>query len=161
MSNKVKERPILFNGPMVRAILEGRKTQTRRIMKPQPSYDFGWYPGCGDDRKSLHYANERHWRKGAPIDWSPYGQPSEHLWVRETFRLSTHDDCAHYEPCNCRSGVPFYRADAEIGEEKWKPSIHMPRWASRIDLEITNIRVERLREMSQEDAYCEGVTRAC
>ncbi|MEX2964243.1 hypothetical protein [Microbulbifer sp. TYP-18] len=164
MSDKFKERPILFNGPMVRAILEGRKTQTRRIIKPQPFNGASGESAIKQigglrDEQTLSQVMTSAWQAGFVDTTCPCGEEGDRLWVRETFRLSTHNDCPHYEPCNCRSGVPFYRSDAEIGEEKWKPSIHMPRWASRITLEITNIRVERLREMSQEDAYCEGVTR--
>lgn len=130
----MKERPILFNPEMVRAILEGRKTQTRRIIKPQfyekPSDILMW--PC------------------------PFGKVGEHLWVRETF-------------CDWGAGSNRiqYKADtSDLDEEMsrqamgkiiWTPSIHMPRWASRLTLEITEIRVERLRDISEDDAMAEGV----
>ena len=118
MIEQVKERPILFSGEMVRAILDGRKTQTRRVVKPQP-------PPLGGFVKN------------------PYGQPGDRLWVRETWAL---DD------------KYYYRADGAVGDRcgKWKPSIHMPRAASRITLEITGVRVERLQEITISDIYAEG-----
>jgi len=124
------ERPILFSGPMIRAILDGTKTQTRRIVKPQPSRDL------------------------LPGEWippkCPYGIVGDRLWTRETW---------------CRYGSAYlYRADQEqftpisdrIGGS-WKPSIHMPRGASRITLDIVGIRIERLGEISEADALSEGV----
>jgi len=148
----MKERPILFSAPMVRAILEGRKTQTRRVVKisnPEnamrvefSSTDFGVY------RFDLYFPT--HVRSETfPC---PYGQPGDRLWVRETWRDGIYDG-------------PIYRADAckvtdEQLEGTWKPSIFMPRWASRITLEITDVRVERLQEISEEDAKAEGVLRS-
>ena len=78
--------------------------------------------------------------------------------MKETFRITTSNDCACYESCSCRSGIPVYRADHEFssGEEKWKPSIFMPRKLSRITLEITGVRVERLLDISEGDAKAEG-----
>lgn len=143
---------------MVNALLDGRKTQTRRIMKPQPSYDFGWYPGCGDDGKSLYYFTEKHF-KNVVRDFTPHGKTGDRLWVRETFRIfDSSDECGCSEsPCNCpANGSPLYRANADCSENKWKPSIHMPRWASRILLEVVDVRVERLNEISEEDAMAEG-----
>lgn len=200
----MKERPILFSGEMVRAILDGRKTQTRRVVKPQPSYDFGWYPGVGNDGKSLHYANESHWRKGAAVDWCPYGQPGDRLWGREAWaqahplavqpgRYSQPGQAGIPGPPNVQYRT-IYRADGEplqvwrnadqshpyftldgpcddIAAKfptvssnytrggkaiHWSPSIHMPRWASRITLEITGARVERLQDISENDAQAEG-----
>ena len=124
---QIKERPILFSGPMVRAILEGRKTQTRRIVK---------------DGIPLGNWNET-------LNKCPYGKPGERLWVRETWAPVT---------------IGYaYKADGVYIEEspvwKWKPSIHMPRVASRILLEITDIRVECLQEISEEDAKAEGLRR--
>ena len=160
----MKERPILFSAPMVRAILEGKKTQTRRVIKPQPenlvegkaiNIPYGYYP----DR----YNGENLWTfwgpKGSkdqgkctlPLSKCPYGQRGDRLWVREAFHI-----CPHHEDY-------FYRADDENlplkckAHTKWKPSIHMPRRASRITLEITGIRVERLQDISEEDAVAEGV----
>lgn len=120
------ERPILFSGEMVRAILEGRKTQTRRVMKPQPDTEFP----CVYDRECL------------------YGIPGDRLWVREAFSIYDHPE----------GPVCFYKADHPQDEYlKWRPSIHMPRWVSKILLEITDIRVERLKDISEEDAKAEGV----
>jgi len=149
MSEKqIKERPILFSGPMVRAILEGRKTQTRRMVKPQPVW-------VGEPSVPFRTADAD--PKG--IIRCPYGGIDDQLWVRETW--------AHEFQSG---GTYFYRAtdgdgDGEFVDKdgnpergtKWKPSIHMPRRASRITLEITGIRVERLQEITEEDARCEGV----
>ena len=134
----MKERPILFSAPMVRALLAGTKTQTRRIIKPQHLAFFNQ-----DAAAMLSDWNER------PL---PYGQPGDRLWVRETFG---HFECnQHFKPgCNV-----YYRADGNCLElEPWRPSIHMPRWASRITLEITSVRVERLQDISEADAIAEGV----
>jgi hypothetical protein len=123
----VKERPILFSGPMVRAILDGQKTQTRRIVKPQPSIE----------------GQEPH------LVRCPYGVPGDRLWVRETWG----------EGGMTKPGDPAsYAADwPDAGAiRKWRPSIHMPRWASRIDLEVTAVRVERLQAITEEDARAEG-----
>ena len=133
----MKERPILFSAPMVRALLAGTKTQTRRIIKPQHLAFFNQ-----DAAAMLSDWNER------PL---PYGQPGDRLWVRETFG---HFECnQHFKPgCNV-----YYRADGNCLElEPWRPSIHMPRWASRITLEITSVRVERLQDISEADAQAEG-----
>jgi hypothetical protein len=150
----MKERPILFKAEMVRAILDGRKTQTRRLVKhvamlgdskgwcaAAQAQEPGWVHIVGDYRR-----------------FCPHGQPGDRLWVKETFRLSTTNDCACYEPCNCKVGTPIYRADFNCSDDEgpWKPSIFMPRWASRITLEIVNVRVERLNAITEEDAQAEG-----
>lgn len=135
--SEVKERPIIFYGPMVRAILEGRKTQTRRITRFSSS-----------GRIELH---GRQWHISDPnaIRACPYGQPGDRLWVRETW-------------CRTAAGYTQYRADDKREQPywtllKWKPSIHMPRLASRITLEITDVRVERLQDITHRDALSEGV----
>jgi len=137
----MKERPILFSGPMVRAILEGRKTQTRRVVKPQP--------GC-DPRDDEHLDMGR----------CPYGQPGDRLWVREAWHTDERDlEYARAKHEDAMSDSPiYYRADPENDNAgcTWRPSIHMPRWASRITLEITRVRVERLQEISEKDAIAEG-----
>ena len=136
-----------MSAPMVRAILEGRKTQTRRVMNPQPKE---WAVNSSGSRPII-------WKNDKPVDVEcPYGQPGDRLWVRETFRLTTGDDCACYEPCQCKSGVPVYYASCADDECKWKPSIFMPRWASRITLEIVEVRVQRVQEISHKDAISEG-----
>ena len=129
------ERGILFNGTMVRALLDGSKTQTRRVVKPQP-YEGG---------------RPEHWSISELSQFCPYGQPGDRLWVRETFA---------YLGTNKR-GPHAYCADTDDGERirvdaPWKPSIHMPRAASRILLEIVSVRVERLNEISEGDAQAEG-----
>lgn len=180
----MKERGMIFNSEMVRAILDGRKTQTRRIMKVQPkpcnhanwpdySPDPQWksYPGgwccavCANGTTIDH----RHHAKGITC---PYGTVGDRIWVRETFQGPLFDyeqmesyleDSSKFEkPEFCQyaaDGKPapeYYDADDNL-RHGWRPSIHMPRWASRILLEITDVRVERLREISQADAETEGV----
>lgn len=148
----IKERPILFSGPMVRAILEGRKTQTRRVIKPNPdnlfqsrtkSHGFGHgHDGVGWYFSDYEYAEE------GTTKWNcPYGQPGDRLWVRETWTGA--DDPAHKH-------AVLYRADGERAA-RWRSSIHMFRWASRITLEITNVRVERVRDISELDSVAEGM----
>ena len=132
----MKERPILFSAPMVRALLAGTKTQTRRVIKPRHLAFFNQ-----DAAAMLSDWNER------PL---PYGKPGDRLWVRETW----HDASSSLHSC------ALYRADGiDLHWDKWTPSIHMPRWASRITLEITSVRVERLQEISEADAQAEGWTR--
>lgn len=134
----MKERPILFSGETVRAILEGRKTQTRRACK----FRLGQDEVMTELRDGSLKRTE---------ECSPYGKPGDRLWVRETWAKQEF----HTQPLKIR-----YRADHddEAGLPwSWKPSIHMPRWASRINLEITGIRVERVQDISEEDAEAEGV----
>jgi hypothetical protein len=91
----------------------------------------------------------------------PYGQVGDRLWVRETFRIfNSLNECSCYDDCACSShnGKPMYRADNNDTESKWTPSIHMPRWASRITLEITDIRVERVQDISYADCLAEGMS---
>lgn len=140
----VRERPILFSGPMVRAILDDRKTQTRRIIKPEPDFHKGYYSARGVSWKSQIGARQ--------VPSSPYGRPGDRLWVRETWRCDCPDDPEY----------ALYRADGYDDVMlppgfKWRPSIFMPRWASRIVLEITSVRVERLCKISPDDVIAEGV----
>lgn len=154
----MKERPILFNTEMVNAILEGRKTQTRRIINPQPVFK----EGTGFHWKGAMYGIGSDYAETVRnfTNFScPLGRIGDRLWVRETFRLYDSDECPHADfPCGCpRNGTPLFKASHDCRDgEKWKPSIHMPRWASRILLEITGIRVERLQSISDEDAKAEG-----
>lgn len=135
----MKERGILFSASMVRALIDGRKTQTRRACKPGARIDAAFFDG-------LHS--------------SPYGKAGDRLWVRETF---------WHQPAE-RDGtlgliapeVTLYRADVgtklkDVGYYPWKPSIFMPRRLSRITLELTEVRVERLQEISEADAIAEGI----
>ena len=160
----MKARPILFNTDMVQAILAGRKTQTRRELNPQPelvtdSHDAGF-------RKYWTYkGTDVTGKKSDFIESCPFGQPGDLLYVRETFRLyDSSMECACYDPCTCsrHHGKPMYFADGFSAKDelKWKPSIHMPREFSRLTLEITDVRVERLQEISEEDAKAEGI-KAC
>ena len=154
----MKERPILFSGPMVRAILSGAKTQTRRVVK------------LTDAGRVRDVGSRRNWHIGDPdaVLACHYGQPGDRLWVREAFM-----PCPLENPTTCPSRWNIaYASDAEQVErqapagynpmlynyERWTPSIHMPRWASRITLEITSVRVERLQAISEADARAEGVT---
>jgi hypothetical protein len=136
------EHPILFSGPMVLAILQGRKSQTRRVANPQPAVSSDGY-ACGPIR-------------------CPYGAPGDLLWVRETWCTRKCFNCdVGYddERCTC-SNPPLYRAtepDAvRADDEPWRPSIFMPRWASRITLRVTGVRVERVQGISNVDAIAEG-----
>lgn len=163
----MKERPIIFSGPMVRAILSGAKTQTRRPVRPQPSWPHYLQPMWGRSPDG-HDFGERHlWREVGPDypdDSSddrrcPYGQPGDRLWVREGFKLC---DRNHWPDLPHRRGpgreVAYYRANFDRSSATpWRSPIHMPRWASRILLEIVDVRAEQLREISEEDAQAEGV----
>jgi len=157
------ERPILFNGAMVRAIIEGRKTVTRRAIKHQPDVpvtDAIPRRNCPHGSATVEW----YWRpkhghlNGVPSHgWDfkcPYGQPGDRLWVRETFAVYGDEKMAaiHY-----RADRPQHVGQKGMG---YKPSIHMPRWACRILLEITEVRVERLQDISYEQAMAEGITHA-
>jgi hypothetical protein len=159
MKTAIVERPILFSGPMVRAILEGRKTQTRRIIKPQPNSWIDDLHG-NEFRKRAPYAIEDD--NGNYCGWGfqdeethykcPYGKICERLWVRETWQ--------HTGPELSDEPGYVYRADdpdwKALQGWVWKPSIFMPREACRIVLEIENIRVERLHEITDDDCVAEG-----
>lgn len=144
----MKERPILFKGEMVKAVLDGSKTQTRRIIKltnikRNPDNDK-WYK---DKIWSWRVKNglwTDHTEEGL-LQKCPFGQIGDRLWVRET-----------YHPLD-NKGAALYRADGQCEVAKWTPSIHMFREYSRINLEIINVRVERLREITEADARSEGV----
>lgn len=144
----MKERPILFSGSMVRALLAGTKTQTRRIVKVPKRMEGYSHPSA------------------AGVDFScPYGWRADRLWVRETWGIGYPDEDGGYfaipwtgaDPQ--KDGKVFYRADfSETDVQRpWKPSIHMSRWASRITLWITDVRVERLNGISAADARAEGI----
>lgn len=146
----MSERPILFSAPMVKAILDGQKTMTRRVNSIGEYYI--------SDKKC------------------PYGVVGDRLWVRETWQSFFSEEVTqnHQQGARSFSGVPaetvkghymffYYRADGEVpddpkyGKAVWRPSIFMPRWASRITLEITDIKVERLQDITEEDAAKEGI----
>ncbi|HDR9087149.1 TPA: hypothetical protein QDB10_003062 [Burkholderia vietnamiensis] len=165
----MKERPILFSGPMVRAILEGRKTQTRRVMKHQPPDDVApitaarYHPTIVDRHGDEAPGPEIFGAFSDDGDWgckSPFGEPGDRLWVRETHLAWWKLDEANPGGPRVFSHVAAYAADGYELEpgEKWIPSIHMLRAASRITLEITGVRAERLQSISESDARAEGVT---
>ena len=151
----MKERPILMNGAMVRATLAGAKTQTRRIIKPQPQMvtDKRIEPWQGDPTALLALLAESG-RK------CPYGQAGDQIWVRET--LSHHADNGHYYAATGMHVGPLLDYELEPSPSngipaRTIPSIHMPRWSSRILLEVVSVRVERLNDCSDADARAEGV----
>lgn len=171
-----KKRPILFSAPMVRAILDGTKTQTRRPVKVQPRSN-----GYIVDGRELRCRNDflppdaMLWADGSMVGEDghaccPFGIVGDRLWVRE---------CAYYDmddgkipkvkPADFDPNALYYRADgdccaqiaecccAEVGKPRWTPSIHLPRWASRLSLDITDVRVQRLHDISIDDIAAEGV----
>lgn len=188
----MKERPIIFNAEMVRAILDGRKTQTRRVMAVQPeSNQFGLFrisasTKCSDVGK-YHWAesNATGTHQRSTIFSCPFGAVGDRLWVRETWsdvnlegtpavayradgdvyslmndKLLLDDEGAfnYDDPRIAKYHFAAWYSDLVGGVEgNWRPSIHMPRWASRILLEITGVRVERLNDISEEDARAEGI----
>lgn len=164
------ERPILFSGPMVRAILAGRKVQTRRIVKPQPLVGDGgcWFPEPPQKptSRARHYANEAHMRRGLPLDFQFYGAPGDRLWVKETWQPRASARAVGWEVTYAADvSVFFHDVDRVPGSWKfpkaaaigWVTPLFMPRWASRLTLEVTGVRVERLCDISEEDAKAEGV----
>jgi hypothetical protein len=163
------ERPILFSGPMVRAILAGRKTQTRRVLKCQPGPDTSKvFTEIVFGRLTATFHPYEHTNKNSTVRWGlchcPYGQPGDRLWVRETWRPKTWSDSNFGEieyadkVVRMVNGPWSFNKMFPVGKnaDRWRPSIHMPRWASRITLEITDIRVERVHEISRDDCEAEG-----
>ena len=167
----MKERPILFNAEMVKAILSGRKTQTRRVLKVQP-----------DEDGLLLFLPSNRWLDTSEREYiCPFGNVGDHLWVREAFRMPKSLDIhspsevaelslnagyknpwapIQFESDGVRTGrwTGFDTPPVVTDAGKLRPSLHMPRWASRIDLLITGVRVERLNDISEEDARAEGIT---
>jgi hypothetical protein len=172
----VRERPILFSGPMVRAILAGTKTQTRRVVKPQP-----FFTSCQQAATdAVAEIAEAAMRRVLIEDRCPYGVPGERLWVRETWRSRTRDLVAYKADGQAgawmgdggggriwiRHGwLVGYTAPGQTGQwmgekkygDRWRPSIHMPRDYSRLTLEVTEARVQRLQEIDHADIRAEGV----
>lgn len=163
-----KEHPILFKPEMVRAILEGRKTMTRRVVKPQPeNVEY-----CCTCIKVKHFyipKNPKPLSKYEPTHKvltikCPYGQIGDHLWVREAWGIYQRSDCMPsgkpydgayiYRATDTIPDIPDY---AIVKKFKWHPSIHMPRKFSRVTLEITDIKVERIQDITEEDAIKEGI----
>lgn len=192
----VRERPILFAAPLVRAILDGKKTQTRRLIKPQPTRSLPHTKpingGDSGENWTMHHPLGWKWQKNK--GWSsfvaddadskfvdclacdcPFGRAGDRLWVKETWRpriAHSHGEDA----CDCADVTLRYEADGAerfvddrgVPHEWMMPKaaargnvspLLMPRWASRITLEITNVRVQRLQDISEEDARAEGATR--
>jgi hypothetical protein len=149
-----KERPILFSAPMVRAILEGRKTQTRRVVKHQGDMEFDPAdPHFGP--YWLSYATDAE-GEDARVR-CPYGKPGDRLWVRETWAVQHEYDA--FAPSEIGASARWrYAATEDLGGLRKRPSIFLPRRGSRITLEITDVRVERLQKISEADAIAEGVT---
>lgn len=166
---ETKERPILFSSPMVRAILEGRKTQTRRVITPQPTIPDRFIDWCHwNEEWSTADARELEENREVVDEWTcPYGQPGDRLWVREAWRMNGNPQ---------RQWVVFAAGGERMEVTKdgdsdhyWthgigrystlnRPSVHMPRWASRITLEVADVRVERVQDISDSDAKAEGVS---
>lgn len=174
----MKDRPILFSAPMVRALLAGTKTQTRRVapisdltITPQSNGMVTWNVRFSKPTKGVLVSHsggkltDEQARRIIASEFNPYGQPGDRLWVRETYAIVPRT------AYRCSDGVqqtlrPDDDHDAAIYREgwsrsrggfRWRPSIHMPRWASRITLEIISVRVERLQDISEADAIAEGM----
>lgn len=161
----MKARPILFSAPMILALLAGTKTQTRRPVKPKHAPDALW----GEDASTgLHRVFR--FDEEAPADsvpwWNlggingaekhcPYGQAGDQLWVREAW--STHACFDSVTPRDLTTRSIHYIADGDVKSGKYRPPMFMPRWASRITLEIVSVRVERLQDISEDDALAEGI----
>lgn len=163
----MRERSIAFDEPKVRAVLSGMKTQDRQLLEPQPTH----FSAAGVPRHVVP--------GGGPVTVirCPFGQPGDRLWVRETWRHTasdldearriTEDICSgtavDYRATyidDCMRELGFSREDAELADqfEEWRPLMTMPRWASRIALEITAVRAEQLQDISEADAKAEGIT---
>lgn len=159
--SEIKERPILFSGAIVRAILSGQQTVTRRACKPQPSAHAHTTSAEGNPMSAW-------WETGKDINHCPYGLPGERLWVRESLRLDP--EYGHYYAAGGRHGETVYLCslfddeDKQTGPsydgllpERSVPSIHLHRRYSRILLEITAVRVERLQDITRSDIRAEGL----
>lgn len=182
----MNEKPILFSGPMIRALLSGAKTQTRRIITPQPT-TFASFGGKLVDTGAWDWRCRNQSRKCLGTTWDillremlaycPFGSVGTRLWVRETWQYSGWTDNGEpwirYAADNSQrliqpdedlsetwadlSDPANTKIDGKAADRRWRPSIFMPRWASRITLEVTGIRVERVCDTSERDATAEGV----
>lgn len=158
--NNTTERPILFNTEMVKAILDGRKTQTRRVMRVQPHNAKELFGTIAETTGNQSKVGKHHWFDPndpvgmGPYFSCPYGDPGDELWVRETWsilKVAPHRICFKYDQQH-----PEGRSRKTLDQERWRPSIHMPRYLSRIQLRVTGVRVERLGDISNKDAKAEG-----
>lgn len=149
------EKPILFSGPLVRAILEGRKSVTRRLIPERVQYAYDNYDDwCSN--VSAGIPTSRQWEREFFLERCRFAVGGN-LWVRETWK--PHSLYSDLKPRDIPRSKIFYRADDSYAPSntQWKPGIHMPRWASRITLEVTGVKVERLQDISEEEAKAEGV----
>lgn len=160
------DRPILFSGPMIRALLDGRKTQTRRAIKPQPELfpvdDAGTHCDVGLEQFEDDPLPRIRLGRCITLQTVPYA-PGDRLWVRETWAVGNIYDGMTAGQINPNAiplycGIRYAATDARLGI-KDRPSIHMPRWASRLTLIVTDVRVQRLQEISEADAEAEGAER--
>lgn len=166
----MKEYPILFSSPMICALLEGRKTQTRRVVAPR---GLGFIDCCCCGTEARWIGEGDRWHCGTcgggarltPSDVEyvrcPYGAPGDRLWCRETWAPNDGSAAGYLYRSDYHGASGFHKCDLKTGiwthsVSRWRPSIHMPRAASRILLEITDVRVERLQGISIEDAKAEG-----
>lgn len=162
----VKERPILFSSPMVRALLDGRKTQTRRVadIRWDTSRYWGDYDCWTFYKSKNHYIGFTTGNGGqaAVVPHCPKGSPGDRLWVRETWKVRglLWNHCAADVAKYASAKAIIYRADEpdRLPHVRWRPSIFMPRALSRLTLEITEVRVERLQDISEADKAAEGAT---
>lgn len=162
----MSERPILFSGSMVRALLDGRKTQTRRIVKVPDTGPFGvWQPTTlGGHGVVAPFPAMTNRRTGRSVG-CPYGAPGDKLWVRETWDFRPWAEADSPRNVRIAYGAGGDQRDAVApdgwnptlyGSARWRPSIHMPRWASRLTLDVTGVRVERVQDIIAADAIAEG-----
>lgn len=156
------DHPMLFSTPMILALLREAKepgtgkTQTRRIIKPQPHGRISMVTSFNHGRMEIAFGPDMRAKDGSPKWWRPLAQHGDRVWCRETWGgyhgAPTAEEFA--------GGVPvFYRADPEdaaAGIDRWRPSIHMPRWASRLTLYVSEVRVQRLQDISEADCIAEG-----
>lgn len=155
----MREHPLLMKGPLVRATLEGRKTQTRRplpdVFNSPPDLIYGWLPP--GEWKLFGATMERwgaQWRGTYPSQvLCPLGRAGDRLWVRETWTAAMHEPKG---PADCLYRADDNRGVEDLAEAKWTPSIHMPRWACRLVLPLVSVRVERAQDISEADAWAEG-----
>ena len=152
-----RERPIIFSGEMVRAILDGRKTQTRRVIRPQPP---DWVHELRVGVSGLWVGFDKDGCERGYEVRCPYGVPGDTLWIRETHHQHKDGSVTYRADMDSEGLFWSLRNDGcqhEYIVDKWTPSIHMPRWASRISLTVKDVRVERVQDISEEDARDEGV----
>lgn len=172
-------KPILFKPELVAAILDGRKSQTRRLIKPQP-LEGKAVKRVRTPSGAIHWMVEKKHRYGCSVLVHPIAQPGDLLWVRETWKYygwtedgepwieykADGEKCIHTPTLDWQDRVQDVWADLSSGEatedgrfadQRWRPSIHMPKWSCRLVLEVTEVREERLQEISEEDAEAEGV----